>query len=68
VDGRPGVLLTARVHYRIAGLPSRSDTVTTLLVRLDDGSVVAAFSSVPNDAPAELTTLAAGSITTLRIG
>ena len=42
VDGHPGMLFTATVHYAVPNLPSRYDTVTALLVRLDDGSVVVA--------------------------
>ena len=50
VDGRPGMLFTAEVHYRIHRLPSTYDKVTALVVRLDDGTMVAAISSVPNRA------------------
>lgn len=67
VDGHGGVLLTAEVHYQIAGLPSQYDDVTAILVRLDDGSVVAALSSVPDDADAEIRDLAAQSLASLRI-
>ena len=49
IDGHPGMLVSAQVHYRVERLPSRYDTVTALLVRLDDGSVIMAASSVPND-------------------
>ena len=60
VDGHGGVRLTAQVHYQIDGLPSRYDDLTAILVRLDDGSVVAALSSVPDDASdADPRTLAA---------
>jgi hypothetical protein len=68
LDGRPGVLLTAEVHYTVPELASRYDRVTAVLVRLDDGSVVAAFSSIPDDAPNELTRLAKESLATLQIG
>ena len=67
VDGYGGVLVTARVHYEIEGLPSRYDDVTAIVVRLDDGSVVAAFSSVPDDASDEIRNLAATSLASLRI-
>lgn len=67
VDGHPGVRITARVHYRIEGLPSRYDDVTAIVVRLDDGSVVAALSSVPDDAGEELRALAAESLDSLTI-
>ena len=53
--------------YRITGLPSRYDDVTAILVRLDDGSVVAAFSSVPDDASEQIRTLAAASLDSLRV-
>jgi len=49
VDGHPGMLFTATVHYAVPNLPSRYDTVSALLVRLDDGSVVLAATSVPDD-------------------
>jgi hypothetical protein len=67
VDGHGGVRITARVHYEIDGLPSQYDDVTAILVRLDDGSVVAALSSVPDDASAEIRELAAQSLASLRI-
>jgi hypothetical protein len=68
VQGREGVLLTARVRYRISHLPSRYDSVRAVLVRSTDGSTVAAFSSVPSDAPAEVARLAADSLRSLRVG
>jgi hypothetical protein len=49
VDGHPGMLFTATVHYSVPNLPSRYDRVSALLVRLDDGSVVVAATSVPDD-------------------
>lgn len=67
VDGHGGVRVTAQVHYRIDGLPSRYDDVTAVLVRLDDGSVVVALSSVPDDASDEIRRLAAASLTSLRV-
>lgn len=67
VDGHSGVQITAEVHYQIDGLPSRYDDVTAVLVRLDDGSVVAALSSVPDDADPRIRALAASSLATLRI-
>lgn len=67
VDGHGGVRVTAQVHYKIAGLPNHYDEVTAQLVRLDDGSVVAAFSSIPNDASKEIHLLAAESLASLRI-
>ncbi len=68
VDSHPGVRVTARVHYDIDGLPSRYDDLTALLVGLDDGSVVAAVTSVPDDADPALATLAAESMRTLAVG
>jgi hypothetical protein len=49
VDGHPGMLFTATVHYSVPNLPSHFDTVSALLIRLDDGSVVVAATSVPDD-------------------
>lgn len=68
VDGHGGVRITAQVHYAINGLPSRYDDVTAILVRLDDGSVVAALSSVPDDADHQIRELAAKSLASLRVG
>lgn len=67
VDGHGGVRLTAQVHYRIDGLPSQYDDVTAIMVRLDDGSVVVALSSIPDDASAEIRDLAAASLDSLRV-
>ncbi len=67
VDGHGGVRVTAQVAYQIAGLPSRYDDVTAILIRLDDGSVVVAFSSVPDDASEQIRSLAASSLSSLRI-
>ncbi|MFT4166640.1 MAG: DUF2510 domain-containing protein [Microlunatus sp.] len=67
VDGHGGVRITAQIHYKIAGLPNRYDEVTAQLVRLDDGSVVAGFSSIPNDASEQIRQLAAQSLASLRI-
>jgi hypothetical protein len=54
VDGQPAMLFSAQVHYSVDRLPSRYDTVTALLVRLDDGSLIIAASSVPNDAASDV--------------
>lgn len=67
VDGRAGVMITGQVHYDVARLRSRYDRVTALVVRLDDGVVVTAVSSVPNDADAHLAQLAAESLESLRV-
>jgi len=68
VDGRPGVLLSARVGYRIRHLPSRYDAVRVVVVQVDNGSTVAAFSSVPSDAPSQLERLATDSLRSLQVG
>ena len=68
IDGQPGVLVTATVHYAAAGLPSRHDTITAVLVRAEDGSVVLAASSVPDDADPEVARAAAAALRTLRVG
>ncbi len=67
LGGRPGMLLSAQVHYRVDRLPSRYDTVTALVVRLDDGSLIMAASSVPNDANSDVTRQAAEALQTLTI-
>ena len=67
VDGHPGALFTADVYYAIPHLPSRFDTVSALMVRLDDGSLVLAVSSVPNDASPQVKDLAAASLGTLTV-
>jgi hypothetical protein len=50
VDNHAGLLLTTRVHYGVDGLPSRYDALSVVVVELDDGSVVVAATSVPDDA------------------
>jgi hypothetical protein len=67
VDGRPGMLLSAQVYYSVDRLPSRYDTVTALVVRLDDGSLIMAASSVPNDAESDVASQAADALKTLNI-
>ena len=67
VDGHPGMLFSARVSYRVERLPSRYDTVTALLVRLDDGSLIMAASSVPNDARPDVARQAADALNSLTI-
>lgn len=68
VDGCSGILVTARVHYGIKGLPSRADDVTVLAVRLDDGTKIAAFSSVPTDARQSLRDKAEAALESLHVG
>jgi hypothetical protein len=67
VDGNAGLLVTAQVHYDIDHLPSRYDELTVLLVQLDDGSVVAAVSSVPDDSNDSLTDLAEQALDSLTV-
>ena len=68
VDGRPGLLFTARVSYSVTHLPSKYDTLQALIVRLDDGSVVVAGASVPNDTDPATAQLARSALDTLHIG
>jgi hypothetical protein len=58
---------SAQVYYSVDQLASRYDTVTALLVRLDDGSLIMAASSVPNDADPDLAQQAADTLNTLSI-
>lgn len=67
IDNHPGVEFTAQVHYAVDRLPSRYDTVRAVVVKLDDGTVVAAISSVPDDAAPDVTRLAAQSLDSLSI-
>jgi Protein of unknown function (DUF2510) len=68
VDGQPAMLLSAQVHYSVDQLPSRYDSVTALLVRLDDGSLIMAASSVPNDADSDIARQARDALKTLTVG
>ena len=67
VEGHRGLRVTAEVHYDIPGLPSRYDLLSAIVVGLDDGSVVAAVSSVPDDADARVAALADRALGTLTI-
>jgi hypothetical protein len=67
VDGQPGMLFSAQVHYQVDRLPSRYDTVTALVVQLDDGSLIIAASSVPNDADSAVARQARDALRTLTI-
>jgi hypothetical protein len=67
VDGHPGVELRARISYAVDRLPSRYDTVQAVVVRLEDGTLVAAISSVPNDADDDLAEMAEESLDSLEI-
>jgi hypothetical protein len=68
VDGHPGLLFTAHVTYSVTHLPSKYDTLQALIVRLDDGSVVVAGASVPNDTDPSTAQLALAALDTLHIG
>ena len=68
VDGCSGYEFSAEVSYQIPGLASRADELTVIVVRLDDGTRVAAFSSVPTDAPEALRTQAATALQSLQVG
>jgi hypothetical protein len=61
------MLFSARVYYSVDRLPSRYDKVTAVVVRLDDGSLIMAASSVPNDADSEVARQAADALKTLSI-
>ena len=67
VDGQPAMLFSAQVHYSVDRLPSRYDTVTALLVKLDDGSLIMAASSVPDDANSDVTRQASDALRTLQV-
>lgn len=67
VDGHPGALFTAEVHYSVDRLPSRFDRLSALVIELDDGSFVVAVSSVPDDASSQVVEQAARSLRSLAI-
>jgi hypothetical protein len=67
VDGHPGLVLSAQVHYSVPNLPSHYDVVTAVLVQLDDGSFVIAAASVPNDTEPIVAAQAKRSLDTLGI-
>jgi hypothetical protein len=67
VDGHPGMVFSASVHYSVPNLPSRYDTVSAVLVQLDDGSLVIAATSVPNDTEPTVAEQASESLRTLSI-
>ncbi len=67
IDGYPGLEFSARVHYAVDRLPSRYDTVNAVLVRLDDATIVAAVSAVPDGAESKIGRLAAKSLDSLTI-
>jgi hypothetical protein len=67
VDGHPGMVFSARVHYSVPNLPSRYDMVTAVLVKLDDGSFVIAAAAVPDDTDPDVARQAKESLRTLSI-
>ena len=67
VDGHPGMLVTATVHYAVPNLASRYDTVSALLIRLDNGAVVVAATSVPNDTDPAVARQAADALRSLNV-
>ena len=67
IDGNAGIEFTAQIHYAIDRLPSRYDTVRAIVVKLDNGTVVAALSAVPDDAGREVAELAEKSLESLTI-
>jgi hypothetical protein len=68
VDGQPGMEFSADVHYSAKGLPSSYDRAVVWLVRCEDGSLIAAISSVPNDATPRIRGLASAALDTLTVG
>jgi hypothetical protein len=67
IGGQAGLLLTGRVRYAIDGLPTRYDTLTLLVVGVDEGSVVVAATLVPNDTDATLARQAAAALDSVTI-
>lgn len=67
VNGRPALSVSVEVRYKIKNLPSRYDTVRAIVVTMEDGSLVAVLSSIPNDADPLLHQLAAKSLDSLHI-
>lgn len=67
VSDRPAARFTVEVHYDISQLKSSYDQLVVVVVRLSDDSLVAAISSVPNDADLGLHEQAAEALATLAI-
>jgi hypothetical protein len=67
VDGHPGMEFSAEVHYTIEHLSSTYDRVVVRMVQADDGTVVAAISSIPGDAGPDLAKQAARSLDSLEL-
>jgi hypothetical protein len=68
VDGHSCAEVTGDVHYDVKGLPSSYDRVRLIGCPRSDGSVIAAVSSIPDDADPELSRLAEDALSTLAIG
>ncbi len=67
VGGHAGMEFSADVHYSAKGLPSSYDQAVVWLVRCEDGSLIAAISSVPNDARPEIRAMASAALDTLGV-
>jgi hypothetical protein len=67
VDGHPGMMFSAPVQYSVPNLPSRYDTVTAVLVQLDDSSLIVAAAAVPDDTEPSVARQAKESLGTLNI-
>jgi hypothetical protein len=66
-DGHPGMEFRANVHYSAKGLPSSYDRAVVWLVRCEDGSLIAAISSVPNDASPRIRDQASAALDSLTL-
>lgn len=66
-NGHPGMEFRADVHYSAKGLPSSYDRAVIWLVRCDDGALIAAISSVPNDASPRIRDLASAAVDSLTL-
>lgn len=67
VDGYAGLRVTLRARYDVPKLKSAYDDVTVQVVVLEDNTMVAAMSTVPDDADPELRRMAAASLETLTV-
>jgi hypothetical protein len=67
VGGHPGMEFRADIHYSADDLPSSYDRAVVWLVRSDDGSLIAAISSVPNDASPQIRNSASAALETLTL-
>lgn len=67
VSSCTGVLMTGRVEYGVAGLPSRFDNLTAQIVELADDTVVVAATSVPDDTPPAVAAQAGEALSSLAV-